>query len=63
MDTIDPITRLSGTPSPNGGEGKTCWDPYPGRRAEFPLRTLPWANVCCPFSALAGNSGILPLLI
>ena len=46
-----------------GGEGETRGDLDPGRRAEFLLRTLPWANVCCPFRALEGSSGVLPLLI
>ena len=46
-----------------GGEGETRGDLDPGRRAKFLLRTLPWANVCCPFRALKGSSGVLPLLI
>src|SRR3989442_16029566 len=46
-----------------GREGKTHGDLHPGRRAEFLLRTLPWANVCCAFRALEGSSGVLPLLI
>ena len=40
-----------------GGEGESRRDLDPGRRAEFLLRTLPWANVCCPFRALYGRRG------
>ena len=46
-----------------GGEGETHGDLDPGQCAKFLLRTLPWANVCCPFRALRGSSGFLPLLI
>ena len=57
MDTIYPLTP---TLSPKdlqevevfGGEGETRGDLDPGQSAEFLLRTLPWATVCCPFRAL-----------
>ena len=45
------------------GERRNGRNADPGRRAEFLLRTLPWANICCPFRALEGRSGVLPLLI
>ena len=68
---MGPVYPLTPTRSPKdlqeaevfGGAGETRGDLDPGRRAKFLLRTLPWANVCCPFRALKGNSGVLPLLI
>ena len=59
----DPLPQRPPKSGVLGGEGETRRDLDPGRRVEFLLRTLPWANVCCPFRALKGSSGVLPLLI